>query len=151
MANESLQPADELSVTMILADAAQVADGKLSVLGGGIAMVAPKPQPLALAFIVRVPWSRAGDALPWVCELLDAERMPVMAGDVPVLVNGEVTTGQPQGWPESQPLNVPVVISFNGLPLQAGATYTWRLSVDGFSDDAWQLPFSVAPQPPASA
>ena len=148
MAHDPAQPEEDLAVTMILADAAQVADGKLSVLGGGIAVVAPTPQPLALAFVVRVPWSRAGRPLPWVCELLDDERMPVMAGDVPVLVNGEVAAAQPQGWPESQPLNVPVVISFNGLPLQPGTTYTWRLAIDGASDDAWQLPFSVAQQMP---
>jgi hypothetical protein len=150
MAHDPDQTDGALTVTMLLADAAQVSDGKLSVLGGGIAVIAPQPQPLALAFVVSVPTASAGRPLSWVCELLDPERMPVMAGDVPVLVNGEVTAAPPQGWPESQPVNVPVVISFNGLPLQPGSTYTWRLAIDGSSDEAWQLPFSVATQMPTA-
>ena len=97
MAHDPPPAPEELSVTMLLADAAQVADGKLSILGGGIAVVAPTPQPLALAFVVQVPWSRADETFPWVCELLDAERMPVMAGDVPILVNGQVAAGRPAG------------------------------------------------------
>jgi hypothetical protein len=146
MAKEPAQPVEELSVTMLLADAAQVADGKLSVLGGGIAVVPPTPQPMALAMVVTVPWSRADETIPWVCELLDTDGMPVMAGDVPVLVNGQVVAGRPQGWPEAQPLNVPVVISFNGLPLQPGGSFVWRLAIDGASDERWAISFSVAPE-----
>ena len=146
MAKHESPPVEELSVTMLLADAAQVADGKLSVLGAGIAVVPPTPQPLALALVVTVPWSRADETIPWVCELLDTEGMPVMAGDVPVLVNGQVSAGRPQGWPESQPLNVPVVISFNGLPLEPGKSFVWRLAIDGASDERWMVSFSVAPE-----
>jgi hypothetical protein len=146
MANDPAQPVEELSVLMILADAAQVADGKLSVLGGGIAVVPPTPQPMALALVVTVPWSRADEIIPWVCELLDLDGMPVMAGDVPVLVNGQVAAGRPEGWPETQPLNVPVVISFNGLPLEPGKSFVWRLAIDGASDERWTVRFSVAPQ-----
>ena len=72
--------------------------------------------------------------------------MPVMAGDVPVLVNGQVAAGRPEGWPEPQPLNVPVVISFNGLPLDAGPSFMWRLAIDGASDERWTVRFSVAPE-----
>jgi len=145
MANDPIPAPEELSITMVLADAAQVADGKLSILGGGIAVVPPAPQPLALAMIVTVPWSRADETIPWVCELLDSAGMPVMAGDVPVMVNGQVAAGRPEGWPETQPLNVPVVISFNGLPLQPGASFIWRLAIDGASDERWAISFSVAP------
>src|SRR5689334_18276994 len=150
MANDPPPAPEELSVTMLLADAAQVADGKLTVLGAGIAVVAPTPQPLALAFVVQVPWSRADETFPWVCELLDSDRMPVMAGEVPILVNGQVAAGRPQGWPEPQPLNVPVVISFNGLPLTPRGVYPWRLAIDGASDERWTVAFSVAPEQPVA-
>jgi hypothetical protein len=109
-------------------------------------IVLSEERPLALAFVVSVPMSSAGRALSWVCELLDPERMPVMAGDVPILVNGQVAAGRPPGWPEPQPLNVPVVISFNGLPLTPGTAYTWRLAIDGASDERWTVAFSVAPE-----
>ncbi len=146
MANDQDQPVEALSVTMLLAEAAQVADGKLSLLGGGIAVIPPRPQPMALAFIVTVPWNRADDTIPWVCELLDSAGMPVIAGDVPVLVNGQITAGRPQGWPEGQPLNVPVVISFSALPVEPAKSYLWRLAVDGASADGWSIGFSVAPE-----
>ena len=145
MAKDAPPPADELGVTMLLADAAQVAEGRLNMLGAGIAVVPPTPQPLALALLVTVPWSRADQTIPWVCELLAADGMPVMAGDVPVLVNGQVNAGRPQGWPDAQPLSVPVVISFNGLPLTPGASYVWRLVIDGTTDERWTLGFTVAP------
>jgi hypothetical protein len=146
MAENPPPPVEELRVTLLLAEAAQVADGKLNLLGGGVAVLPPRPQPLALAIVVQVPWSRAEETLPWVCELLDAAGMPVMAGEVPVIVNGQVSAGRPQGWPEGQPLNVPVVISFNALPLQPGQAYTWRLALDGASEDGWAVGFSVAPE-----
>jgi len=145
MAKDPAPTVEELSVTMLLADAAQVADGRLSVLGGGIAVLPPTPQPMALALIVTVPWSRADEVFPWVCELLQSDGMPVMAGDVPVLVNGQVAAGRPAGWPETQPLNVPVVISFNGLPVEPGKAYVWRLAIDGASNESWAVGFSVAP------
>lgn len=146
MPSEQSEPGDGLVVTMVLAEAAQVADGKLNLLGGGVAVLPPRPQPMAVAIIVRVPWSRATDVIPWVCELLTADGMPVMAGDVPVLVNGQVAAGQPAGWPEGQHLPVPVVINFSALPVEPGKAYCWRLAVDGASDEAWVAEFSVAPE-----
>ena len=140
------EPAEGLAVTMVLAEAAQVADGKLNLLGGGVAVIPPRPQPMAVAMLVRVPWSRAADTIAWVCELLTDEGMPVMAGDVPVLVNGQVAAGRPQGWPEGQSLPVPVVINFSALPVEPGKAYRWRLAIDGASDDAWVAEFSVAPE-----
>lgn len=137
---------DDLSVTIILAEAAQVADGKLNLLGGGISVLPPRPQPMAVAILVRVPWSRADETIAWVCELLTADGIPVMAGDVPVLVNGQVAAGRPTGWPEGQTLPVPVVINFSALPVEPGKAYRWRLAIDGASDHDWAVEFSVAPE-----
>ncbi|HEY6530655.1 MAG TPA: hypothetical protein VIY72_00020 [Acidimicrobiales bacterium] len=146
MANDQPAPTEELAVTIVLAEAAQVADGKLNLLGGGISVLPPRPQPMAVAILVRVPWSRAEDVIPWACELLGEDGIPVMAGDVPVLVNGQVAAGRPPGWPEGQTLPVPVVINFSALPVEPGKAYRWRLAVDGASDDAWVAEFSVAPE-----
>ena len=146
MGNELPEPTDELAVTIMLADAAQVADGKLNLLGGGVSVVAASLQKMAVAILVRVPWSRADDVIPWACELLADDGVPVMAGDVPVLVNGQVSAGRPPGWPEGQTLPVPVVINFSALPVEPGKAYRWRLAVDGASEDAWVVEFSVAPE-----
>jgi hypothetical protein len=150
MSREEPPTVPELSATMIMADAAQVSDGKLSLLGGGIAIVPSRPQPMALALLVTLPYERAEQSIPWVCELLDDAGMPVMAGEVPVLVNGQVSAARAPGWPEHQPFNIPVVITFGALPVQAGRSYTWRLVIDGESDDRWVLGFSVAPEAPVA-
>ena len=48
-----------LRVTMLLADSAQVADRKLYVLGGGLSVIGPRPQPMGVAIRIEVPWDRA--------------------------------------------------------------------------------------------
>ncbi|MGH2780595.1 MAG: hypothetical protein ACRDLA_04090 [Thermoleophilaceae bacterium] len=48
-----------MKVTMLLADAAQTAEGKLYVLGGGWAITGPDPSPSAVAMYIEVPWDQA--------------------------------------------------------------------------------------------
>ncbi len=147
MAAQPLEP-PSLTAFLLLADSAQVADGKLFVLGGGVAILPATPQPVSLALLVHVPWDRSGERFEWVCELLDEDGLPVLMGETPLLVNGEFQAGRPNGWPEGAPLTVPIAINFSGLPLQSGRRYTWRLAVDGHTEPEWQTAFSVA-SPPA--
>jgi len=134
-----------IAATMLIAEAAQVAEGKLFVLGGGLAILPAQPQPTALALLLQIPWDRAEERLEWTCELLDEDGIPVLVGDMPVLVNGQVQAGRPATWPEGVPLHVPIAINFSALPVQPGRRYTWRLAVDGTSEPAWQVSFSAAP------
>lgn len=136
-----------ITATMILADSAQVAEGKLFVLGGGIAIVPAQPQPMALALLLQVPWDRGEERLDWVCELLDEDGVPVLVGDLPVMVNGQFQAGRPAHWPEGAPLAVPIAINFSALPLQPSRRYTWRLTIDGATEPEWQTSFSVADPP----
>ena len=48
-----------VDVTLLLADAAQVVDGKLYVLGGGLQLLGPRPQPVSIGLLIHVPWDRA--------------------------------------------------------------------------------------------
>jgi hypothetical protein len=50
---------DDVKVTMLLADAAQVSEGKLNVLGGGWSVTGPNPTPSAIAIYIQVPWDQA--------------------------------------------------------------------------------------------
>jgi len=52
-------------VTMMLCDAAQVADGKLFILGGGWSLIGPDPMPSAIAIKVDVGWHEATRAHHW--------------------------------------------------------------------------------------
>lgn len=133
--------------SVILAESAQVAEGKLFLLGGGLAILPSQPKPISLALLLQVPWDRAEERLDWVCELLDEDGVPVLVGERPVMVNGQFQAGRPPSWPEGAPLSVPIAINFSALPLQAGRRYTWRLVIDGSTEPEWQTSFSVANPP----
>lgn len=139
-------------VTMLMADAAQVADRKLYILGGGITLLPARPTPISLALMIQVPWDQANMRHQWRIELLDEDFMPVMAGERPVMVGGEFEAGRPAGVTPGSSLDVPLAINFSALPIKPGSRYTWRLSIDDDTEPEWRVSFSVReaqPQPPA--
>ncbi len=134
-------------VTLLLADAAQVSDGKLYVLGGGLRVIGPNPQPAAIAMLIEVPWDQANLRHEWKLELLSEDGMPVMAGERPVIVGGNFEAGRPAGLSPGSSLIVPMAINFSALPAKAGAAYTWRLAIDGTSEPDWRLSFGGRAKP----
>ena len=84
-------------VTLLLADSAQVADRKLYVLGGGITLIGPRPQPLGVAIRIEVPWDRANISHTWRLDLLDEDGRPVTFGEKAVVVTGRFEAGRPAG------------------------------------------------------
>jgi hypothetical protein len=140
-----------VDVVMLLADSAQVADGKLYVLGGGVQVLGPQPQPVALGLLIYVPWDRANIAHDWKLELLDQDGIPVLHNEMPVIVAGQFEAGRPAGWPPGRPLLVPLAINFSALPVIAGYSYTWRFVVDDSTEPGWRVSFSVNPPPQVDA
>ena len=132
-----------LSVTILLADSAQVADSRLYVLGGGLTVVGPRPQPIAVALLIAVPWDRANVTHRWVLELLDEDGHPVPDADKPVVVGGRFEAGRPAGLRPGTPLSVPLAINFATLPLRPGRSYVWQLRIDDRSRDEWRAGFFV--------
>lgn len=128
---------------MLLCDAAQVADSKLFVLGGGLTAVGPRPQPLALALLLSVPWDRANISHQWSIELLDEDSHPVPDTDDPVVVWGRFEAGRPAGLQPGSPLGVPLAINFTTLPLEPGNTYIWQLQIDERTRPDWRVRFHV--------
>jgi hypothetical protein len=133
---------------MLLADFAQVSDGKLVVVGGGWSMTGPEPVPFGIAILVRVPWDQANAVHRMRLELLDADGAPVLVetddGEAPILIFDDMTfeVGRPAGIKPGTALDFPVAINSGPLPLEPGL-YEWRLSIDGVMDDDWRLPFTV--------
>ncbi len=130
-------------VTMVLADAAQVADGKLFILGGGLAHLGPQSQPLSVALLIEVPWDRANIEHDWKLELLDEDGAPVMHDGLPVMVGGTFEAGRPAGQTPGTALGVPLAINFSALPVSSGHSYLWRLAINNTSEPDWQRRFSV--------
>ncbi len=134
-----------LGVQMMLADAAEVADGKLFVLGGGLTVIGPRPQPLAVVLRIEVPWDRANLSHRWRLDLVDEDGAAVTVGDRALGVRGRFEAGRPPGLRPGTPLSVPVAVNFPTLPVAPGRSYTWQLVIDDVGHHAWRQSFYVRP------
>ena len=108
----------------MLADSAQVSEGKLHILGGGWSVTGP-PAPSAIALLVEVPWDQTNRRLEWRLELVDSDGYPVMTpdgegGENPIVMGGEFEVGRPPGTPQGAPIGLPVALNLSPLPLEGG-------------------------------
>lgn len=122
----------EWEVTTLLCDFAQVADGKLYILGGGWTLCGPGAFQHALAIKIEVPWSESNRLHQLEAVLRDEDMQAVSVGDPPseVKFEGTFEVGRPVGLPPGTPLDVPLAVNFGPLELPAGA-YFWSVSIDG--------------------
>jgi hypothetical protein len=142
-----------MKVTMLLADYAQVAEGKLNVIGGGWNVTGPTPAPSSIAILIEVPWDRSNERHSFHLELVDADGHPVMATDpqgqsVPVQLGGMFEVGRPPGIKRGTPLTFPLAINLGPQPVPPGGRFEWRLTINGESDEDWRLAFSTRPEEP---
>ncbi len=110
----------------MLADHAQIADGKLFISGGGWSTCGPGPTPCAVVVIFHVPWQETGEKVSFALRLIDEDGRAVMqpgaTDGLPVQVNGHFEARRQLGMTPGTEINVPM--SFNivlQLTLQLGA------------------------------
>jgi hypothetical protein len=137
----------DLDLTLILADFAQVADGKLYISGGGWTFTSAPSGPMAIAVLAQVPWNEANHPYDLRVELLGDDGAPARLGDegAEMHIAGQLEAGRPPGHPLGAPLVVPIAINVLPMPLEPGRRYEWRVTVDGETRDDWRLPFSTRP------
>ena len=139
-----------MRVTMLLADHAVVAEGKLYVNGGGWSIRPAGPTPMFLALKFDVPWDLAGRPIEVELRLVDedghlvAQRTP--QGDQPVLVNARLEVQRPPGLTPGAPIDAAMAIGVPPFGLPAGRRYSWRLSVDGHQREDWVIEFATRPE-----
>lgn len=135
-----------MKATILLADYAVVADGKLTIVGGGWSQTGPEPASFGIALLIQVPWDQANTVHRFSVELLDADGAAVVAesedGEEVVAFGGEFEVGRPPGIKPGTPLDFPVAVNATPMPLEPGR-YEWRLTIDGASRADWTLPFTV--------
>jgi hypothetical protein len=135
-----------MRVTMLLADHAQVADGKLFVSGAGWSFGGPGPVPCAVALLFHVPWQHTNEKIPFVLRLVDEDGQPVTQdgprGPHAVEATGQFEAGRPAGLIPGTEINVPMAFSVV-LNLPPGRRYTWILEAGGHADEAWRLSFAT--------
>ena len=141
-----------MRVTLLLADFAQVAEGKLSLLGAGWTFKAINA-PMAVGVIVEVPWDETNKPHHWVLRLVSEDGQPVLLpspfGDPqPILLEGQIEVGRPPGYPVGVPFNVPMAVNFGPAPLAPAERFMFVFEVDGQPAESGQVAFSTAPSPP---
>jgi len=136
---------------MLIADSAQVADGKLFILGGGWSVTGPDPTPSAVAIKVSVDSHEFNVAHHWELFLEDADGQPVSVdtpeGSTVIEVRGDFSANAPEGVPVGTPVDVPIAVNFGPIPLVGNARYTWRFVIDGDTLPGGLVSFTTRPHP----
>jgi hypothetical protein len=137
-------------VTLLLADHAVVAEGKLYINGGGWS-VTSGGAPSAIAVKLDVPWDRTNQRLQLRLRLIgqDGEQVVVHnpEGPQPVEIAAEAEVGRPAGLAHGADIDFPMAFQIGPLPLQPGQRYQWVLDIDGETREEWRLTFSTRPAP----
>jgi hypothetical protein len=141
-----------MKVTLLLADAAQAAGGKLYILGGGWSITGPGPSTCALALKVEVPWDQANQRHRFELSLVDEDGrqviLPSDQGERPIDINGEFEVGRPPGLLPGTPIDYVLAVNFASVPFPPGRRLEWRLSIDGRTEDDWRVGFTTRPSSP---
>ncbi|WP_405070419.1 hypothetical protein OG558_12750 [Kribbella sp. NBC_01510] len=155
----------ECRAVVLLADYA-VADsgGKLNILGAGFTITAVQPTTGLTAaqyvvVMVDVPPRYVGEDFPLGVELRDEATgqtvvMPGPTGNPDALRVQQLVRAEPPQiagvyLPTSLWSRVQLVLAFpNGLPLQPGGEYHWRVEVEAQHRQGWSAHFLVAGPPP---
>jgi hypothetical protein len=138
-----------MNITMLLADSAQVADGKLYILGGGWSVTGPDATPSAVAIKVGVDSHEFNTSHHWELFLEDADGQPVRF-DTPdgaqiIEVRGDFSASAPEDVPAGTPVDVPIAVNFGPIPLNDAARYTWRMVIDGETLPGGLVSFTTRP------
>lgn len=138
-----------MRATMLLAEAAQVAEGKLNVLGAGWTEISVGPGPMAVAILLEFSAAEANGQHHFELFLTDGEHQPVFtdspSGRVPIEVRGDASVALPEGYDTRIPVPWPIAVNVPGLPLEPNTAYQWNLVVDGQTEAWWVLPFRTRP------
>jgi hypothetical protein len=140
-----------MRVTMLLADAAQVAEGKLYIIGGGWDVCGPGPTPMALAVKLEIPPSEARRKHTWSVVLVGEDGEPVLlptdGQESTVAIYGEIDRIQdPESAPAEGFLHLRFAINIAPLPLRPDSRYAWRLYIDNKTRRDWQASFRTRPE-----
>ncbi|HEX5089708.1 MAG TPA: hypothetical protein VFV89_18015 [Nocardioides sp.] len=139
-----------MRATLLLADHAVVAEGKLYINGGGWS-VTTGGAPSAIAVKLDVPWDRTNQRLQLRLRLVGQDGEPVVVsgqeGPQPVVIAAEAEVGRPPGLAHGADIDFPLAFQIGPLPLQPGQRYQWVLDIDGETREDWRLTFSTRPAP----
>jgi uncharacterized protein DUF6941 len=115
--------------TAMLADGAQVAQGKLFILGGQwdrlmVASLPAQHASMAVALVIKVEYNEAPkDCVLFIELTLDGEPVGVKA-------TGQLSIGHAAGLKHGAPQFAPVAVTFANVQFEKPGRYDWIISVD---------------------
>jgi hypothetical protein len=142
-----------MQVSVLLADYAQVSDGKLTLVGVGWSETGPHV-PHGVGIVAKVAWTETNVQHTIRLDLIDSDGNEVTVetpeGEQGLFVEHRFNVGRP---PTVKPgTTLSYVWGFNCTPpTEAGRQYEWRVAVDGKEDGGLSPTFTVRPLPPAMA
>lgn len=142
-----------MSVRLMLADAAQVHQGKMFALGAGIAVAVPTPPnsftPMAIAGVIIVPWEEANKPHSLALDLVDLDDQPYQVtttmGEAAFRIQANFSTSARPELRRGSTLVVPIALQFP-LQLRAGE-YRFKVTLDGAEMPDAVIPLYVVAQP----
>ncbi|CAN5735948.1 hypothetical protein BH23CHL4_BH23CHL4_27670 [soil metagenome] len=115
----------------LLADAAQVANGKLFILGGGWARLTADALPVArayeLAVRVVVPWNETNRKLSFELQMVDEDGKHLLSP----AVRADISVGRPVQLKEGTDQVVPLTLRLPNVRLESEGRYAFTLSHEG--------------------
>jgi hypothetical protein len=139
-------PVRGMQVTMLLAEFASAAEGKLTIVGGGWSMCGPNA-PCAIGMVFYTPWHLTNQKHTFQLELIDMDGngVELHGSDEAFVIQGEFEVGRPPGAPRGMTFPSPVPINLGPLGLPPHQQYEWRLQIDGQAHEDWRLVFNTVP------
>jgi hypothetical protein len=131
-----------VKATFFLADAAQVAEGKINALGA-FWTVTSIGLPSALVVKIEVPWQATNEHHSLVFQLVDADGNELFQIDT-----SGFEVPRPVGVPVGTAIDHAMAINLGPLPvLKAGERHVWQMLIDGHTSEEWRSAFFVRPAP----
>lgn len=145
-----------MKVQVLLADTGRPTGANtLNLLNAGWSFTYGPPQPAqAVAVFLEVPWGHLNKQLNVQLELVDDEgqvqNVQFPDGPQPATISYPVLVGNVPGAPTATPGSTALFFELGpgALNLPAGHRYTWKVSVDGEHEEAWEASFWVQPPMP---
>ncbi len=131
---------------LILADAAQISDGKLFLMGGGwdslwVNSNFPVQKHFAVAAAFKVPWNETNRRHPVGVEIQDQD------GAILFQMGGELEVGRPAGIEPGQDQRAQIAVDLS-FSFQLPGTYLIVAKIEGVEK---RVPFRVLPSPALAA
>lgn len=137
-----------MEALVLLCDFANVADGKLNIIGGGWSVVmAQGPVKLAVAVRVNTSWAETNMPHKLNLSLVDQDGGVVLGplGNPMIQAGGEFEVGRPPGMTQGEDLPNPLAFDLPPLPLASGV-YAFQIQID--TEPVGRATFRVVQQAP---